>query len=103
MLFKLLQGAEKSPSASADLKSDRANVTAQEPQGAAKTSASTETTKEGTKEKGGPASLPLSKLFWKKVSPVFKCRGLGLGWREKGLLWGQPSYATMHGFSSHLR
>lgn len=59
-------GAEKSPSASADLKSDRANVTAQEPQGAAKTSASTETTKEGTKEKGGPASLPLSKLFWKK-------------------------------------
>uniref|UniRef100_A0A4X1UJP4 Brain enriched myelin associated protein 1 n=1 Tax=Sus scrofa TaxID=9823 RepID=A0A4X1UJP4_PIG len=67
------KGAEKSPSASADLKSDRANVTAQEPQGAAKTSASTETTKEGTKEKGGPASLPLSKLFWKKVvceSPV---------------------------------
>ncbi|XP_020932853.1 breast carcinoma-amplified sequence 1 isoform X14 [Sus scrofa] len=61
-------GAEKSPSASADLKSDRANVTAQEPQGAAKTSASTETTKEGTKEKGGPASLPLSKLFWKKTS-----------------------------------
>ncbi|XP_020932849.1 breast carcinoma-amplified sequence 1 isoform X10 [Sus scrofa] len=60
------KGAEKSPSASADLKSDRANVTAQEPQGAAKTSASTETTKEGTKEKGGPASLPLSKLFWKK-------------------------------------
>lgn len=59
-------GAEKSPSASADLKSDRANITAQEPQGAAKTSASTETTKEGTKEKGGPASLPLSKLFWKK-------------------------------------
>ncbi|XP_020932854.1 breast carcinoma-amplified sequence 1 isoform X15 [Sus scrofa] len=65
--FKTL-GAEKSPSASADLKSDRANVTAQEPQGAAKTSASTETTKEGTKEKGGPASLPLSKLFWKKTS-----------------------------------
>uniref|UniRef100_A0A8D1B3N5 Brain enriched myelin associated protein 1 n=1 Tax=Sus scrofa TaxID=9823 RepID=A0A8D1B3N5_PIG len=63
--FKTL-GAEKSPSASADLKSDRANITAQEPQGAAKTSASTETTKEGTKEKGGPASLPLSKLFWKK-------------------------------------
>uniref|UniRef100_A0A286ZVB0 Brain enriched myelin associated protein 1 n=1 Tax=Sus scrofa TaxID=9823 RepID=A0A286ZVB0_PIG len=62
------KGAEKSPSASADLKSDRANVTAQEPQGAAKTSASTETTKEGTKEKGGPASLPLSKLFWKKTS-----------------------------------
>lgn len=61
-------GAEKSPSASADLKSDRANITAQEPQGAAKTSASTETTKEGTKEKGGPASLPLSKLFWKKTS-----------------------------------
>lgn len=61
-------GAEKSPSASADLKSDRANVTAQEPQGAAKTSASTETAKEGAKEKGGPASLPLSKLFWKKTS-----------------------------------
>uniref|UniRef100_A0A8D1DA20 Brain enriched myelin associated protein 1 n=1 Tax=Sus scrofa TaxID=9823 RepID=A0A8D1DA20_PIG len=60
------KGAEKSPSASADLKSDRANITAQEPQGAAKTSASTETAKEGAKEKGGPASLPLSKLFWKK-------------------------------------
>ncbi|XP_047626783.1 breast carcinoma-amplified sequence 1 isoform X2 [Phacochoerus africanus] len=63
--FKTL-GAEKSPSASADLKSDRANVTAQEPQGAAKTSTPTETAKEGAKEKGGPASLPLSKLFWKK-------------------------------------
>ncbi|XP_047626785.1 breast carcinoma-amplified sequence 1 isoform X4 [Phacochoerus africanus] len=61
-------GAEKSPSASADLKSDRANVTAQEPQGAAKTSTPTETAKEGAKEKGGPASLPLSKLFWKKTS-----------------------------------
>uniref|UniRef100_A0A8C3VRL1 Brain enriched myelin associated protein 1 n=1 Tax=Catagonus wagneri TaxID=51154 RepID=A0A8C3VRL1_9CETA len=59
-------GAEKSPSASADLKSDRANITPQEPQGAAKNSTPTETAKEGAKEKGGPTSLPLGKLFWKK-------------------------------------
>ncbi|XP_026942757.1 breast carcinoma-amplified sequence 1 [Sagmatias obliquidens] len=59
-------GAEKSPTTSADLKSDKGNVTPQEPQGAAKNSTSTEIAKEGAKEKGGPTSLPLGKLFWKK-------------------------------------
>ncbi|XP_059753596.1 breast carcinoma-amplified sequence 1 isoform X5 [Balaenoptera ricei] len=59
-------GAEKSPATSADLKSDKGNVTPQEPQGAAKNSTSTEIAKEGAKEKGGPTSLPLGKLFWKK-------------------------------------
>ncbi|TEA32720.1 hypothetical protein DBR06_SOUSAS4210021, partial [Sousa chinensis] len=61
------KGAEKSPTTSADLKSDKGNVMPQEPQGAAKNSTSTETAKEGAKEKGGPTSLPLGKLFWKKV------------------------------------
>ncbi|KAB0384659.1 hypothetical protein FD755_006576 [Muntiacus reevesi] len=59
-------GEEKSPSPSANLKSDKANVSLQEPQGAAKNSTSAETAKEGAKEKGGPSSLPLGKLFWKK-------------------------------------
>ncbi|XP_043335121.1 breast carcinoma-amplified sequence 1 isoform X7 [Cervus canadensis] len=61
-------GEEKSPAPSANLKSDKANVPLQEPQGAAKNSASAETAKEGAKEKGGPSSLPLGKLFWKKTS-----------------------------------
>ncbi|XP_054946784.1 breast carcinoma-amplified sequence 1 [Physeter macrocephalus] len=60
------KGAEKSPATSADLKSDKGNVTPQESQGAAKNSTSTEIAKEGAKEKGGPTSLPLGKLFWKK-------------------------------------
>ncbi|XP_043335118.1 breast carcinoma-amplified sequence 1 isoform X5 [Cervus canadensis] len=60
------KGEEKSPAPSANLKSDKANVPLQEPQGAAKNSASAETAKEGAKEKGGPSSLPLGKLFWKK-------------------------------------
>uniref|UniRef100_A0A4W2CPP4 Breast carcinoma amplified sequence 1 n=1 Tax=Bos indicus x Bos taurus TaxID=30522 RepID=A0A4W2CPP4_BOBOX len=55
-------GEEKSAAPSANLKSDKANVTLQEPQGAAKNSTPTET----AKEKGGPSSLPLGKLFWKK-------------------------------------
>ncbi|XP_055249838.1 breast carcinoma-amplified sequence 1 isoform X2 [Moschus berezovskii] len=59
-------GEEKSPAPSANLKSDKANATVQEPQGAAKNSTSTETAKDGAKEKGGPSSLPLGKLFWKK-------------------------------------
>nr|XP_014687746.2 breast carcinoma-amplified sequence 1 isoform X11 [Equus asinus] len=59
-------GAEKSPTSAADLKSDKANFAPQETQGAAKNSTSTETAKEGAKEKGGPTSLPLGKLFWKK-------------------------------------
>ncbi|XP_053430192.1 breast carcinoma-amplified sequence 1 isoform X3 [Nycticebus coucang] len=78
-------GAEKSPTTSADLKSNKANFTPQETPGAAKNPKgsnspghvqsvmSTETGKEGAKEKSGPASLPLGKLFWKKVvceSPV---------------------------------
>ncbi|XP_032111855.1 breast carcinoma-amplified sequence 1 isoform X11 [Sapajus apella] len=73
-------GAEKSPTTSADLKSEKANFTSQETQGAAKNSkgcnpsghtqsvTTPETVKESTKEKSGPTSLPLSKLFWKKTS-----------------------------------
>ncbi|XP_006063732.4 breast carcinoma-amplified sequence 1 isoform X2 [Bubalus bubalis] len=67
------KGEEKSAAPSANLKSDKANITLQEPQGAAKNSTPTETAKDGAKEKGGPSSLPLGKLFWKKVvceSPV---------------------------------
>ncbi|XP_008064682.1 breast carcinoma-amplified sequence 1 isoform X1 [Carlito syrichta] len=71
-------GVEKSPTTSADLKSDQANFIPQETQGAAKNPkgcnpsghapsvTSAETAKEGTKEKSGPTSLPLGKLFWKK-------------------------------------
>nr|XP_039335401.1 breast carcinoma-amplified sequence 1 isoform X4 [Saimiri boliviensis boliviensis] len=71
-------GAEKSPTTSADLKSEKANFTSQETQGAAKNSkgcnpsghtqsvTTPETVKESTKEKSSPPSLPLSKLFWKK-------------------------------------
>ncbi|KAM5218701.1 breast carcinoma-amplified sequence 1 isoform 4-T4 [Hipposideros larvatus] len=58
--------AEKSPATSDNLKSDKANFVPQETQGAAKNPTSPETAKEGAKEKGGPTSLPLSKLFWKK-------------------------------------
>uniref|UniRef100_A0AC11E0J9 Brain enriched myelin associated protein 1 n=1 Tax=Ovis aries TaxID=9940 RepID=A0AC11E0J9_SHEEP len=59
-------GEEKSAASSANLKLDKANITLQEPQGAAKNSTATETAKDGAKEKGGPSSLPLGKLFWKK-------------------------------------
>ncbi|XP_031998095.1 breast carcinoma-amplified sequence 1 isoform X7 [Hylobates moloch] len=71
-------GAEKSPTTSADLKSDKANFTSQETQGAGKNSkgcnpsghteslTTPDTAKESTKEKSGPTSLPLGKLFWKK-------------------------------------
>nr|XP_037838561.1 breast carcinoma-amplified sequence 1 isoform X5 [Chlorocebus sabaeus] len=73
-------GAEKSPTTSADLKSDKANFTSQETQGAVKnpkgcnpsghtqSTTTPETAKEGIKEKSGPTSLPLGKLFWKKTS-----------------------------------
>ncbi|XP_054580132.1 breast carcinoma-amplified sequence 1 isoform X5 [Eptesicus fuscus] len=61
-------GAEKSPAPSADLKSDKATFVPQEPQGAAKNPTPTETAKEGAKQKGGPSSLPLGKLFWKKAT-----------------------------------
>ncbi|XP_013824436.2 PREDICTED: breast carcinoma-amplified sequence 1 isoform X5 [Capra hircus] len=60
------KGEEKSAASSANLKLDKANITLQEPQGAAKNSTPTETAKDGAKEKGGPSSLPLGKLFWKK-------------------------------------
>ncbi|KAI4562812.1 hypothetical protein MJT46_011774 [Ovis ammon polii x Ovis aries] len=59
-------GEEKSAASSANLKLDKANITLQEPQGATKNSTPTETAKDGAKEKGGPSSLPLGKLFWKK-------------------------------------
>ncbi|XP_010361661.2 breast carcinoma-amplified sequence 1 isoform X2 [Rhinopithecus roxellana] len=71
-------GAEKSPTTSTDLKSDKANFTSQETQGAVKnpkgcnpsghtqSTTTPETAKEGIKEKSGPTSLPLGKLFWKK-------------------------------------
>uniref|UniRef100_G1M3L1 Brain enriched myelin associated protein 1 n=1 Tax=Ailuropoda melanoleuca TaxID=9646 RepID=G1M3L1_AILME len=59
-------GAEKSPATSSDVKSDKANFISQETRGAAKNPTSTDTAKEAAKEKAGPTSLPLSKLFWKK-------------------------------------
>uniref|UniRef100_A0A8C9UMV2 Brain enriched myelin associated protein 1 n=1 Tax=Spermophilus dauricus TaxID=99837 RepID=A0A8C9UMV2_SPEDA len=67
--------AEKSPTTSANLKSDKANFTPQETPGTARSPkgcspsvpcSPPETTKEGGKEKSGPTSLPLGKLFWKK-------------------------------------
>ncbi|XP_076969721.1 breast carcinoma-amplified sequence 1 isoform X2 [Tamandua tetradactyla] len=72
------EDAEKSSTTSVDYKSDKANLIPQETQGAAKnpkgcnppghmqTAAPTESPKEGAKEKTGPTSLPLGKLFWKK-------------------------------------
>ncbi|XP_045836691.1 breast carcinoma-amplified sequence 1 isoform X2 [Meles meles] len=60
------KGAEKSPATSSDVKSDKANFISQETRGAAKNPPSTDTGKETAKEKGGPSSLPLGKLFWKK-------------------------------------
>ncbi|XP_047602286.1 breast carcinoma-amplified sequence 1 isoform X7 [Lutra lutra] len=60
------KGAEKSPATSSDVKSDKANFISQETRGAAKNPPSTDTAKETAKEKGGPSSLPLGKLFWKK-------------------------------------
>ncbi|XP_040588573.1 breast carcinoma-amplified sequence 1 isoform X9 [Mesocricetus auratus] len=72
--------AENSPATSASLKSDQANFTAQETPGATKSSkgcsppshvppaTASDTGKEGGKEKSGPTSLPLGKLFWKKTS-----------------------------------
>uniref|UniRef100_A0A8C6RAU9 Brain enriched myelin associated protein 1 n=1 Tax=Nannospalax galili TaxID=1026970 RepID=A0A8C6RAU9_NANGA len=72
------KGTENSPTTSANLKSDKANFTPQEIQGASKSpkgcnppghtppAATSDTTKEGGREKSGPASLPLGKLFWKK-------------------------------------
>ncbi|XP_047602284.1 breast carcinoma-amplified sequence 1 isoform X5 [Lutra lutra] len=66
MSFLKTLGAEKSPATSSDVKSDKANFISQETRGAAKNPPSTDTAKETAKEKGGPSSLPLGKLFWKK-------------------------------------
>ncbi|XP_036018588.1 breast carcinoma-amplified sequence 1 homolog isoform X2 [Mus musculus] len=67
---------ENSPTTSANLKSDKANFTPQETRGKTKATKSCsppppppEPTSEGRdsgKEKAGPTSLPLGKLFWKK-------------------------------------
>ncbi|XP_044938000.1 breast carcinoma-amplified sequence 1 isoform X7 [Mustela putorius furo] len=59
-------GAEKSPTTSSDVKSDKANFISQETREAAKNPPSPDTAKETAKGKGGPSSLPLGKLFWKK-------------------------------------
>ncbi|XP_074144742.1 breast carcinoma-amplified sequence 1 isoform X11 [Sminthopsis crassicaudata] len=71
------KGAEKSPASSANTKSDKATSSSPETQGTQKntkgldssaqqhTAASSESAKDGTKEKS-PTSLPLGKLFWKK-------------------------------------
>ncbi|XP_074144741.1 breast carcinoma-amplified sequence 1 isoform X10 [Sminthopsis crassicaudata] len=73
------KGAEKSPASSANTKSDKATSSSPETQGTQKntkgldssaqqhTAASSESAKDGTKEKS-PTSLPLGKLFWKKTS-----------------------------------
>nr|XP_048297143.1 breast carcinoma-amplified sequence 1 isoform X6 [Myodes glareolus] len=69
---------ENTPTTSANLTSEKANFTPQETQGATKSSkgcsppshvppaTASDTVKEGSKEKSGPTSLPLGKLFWKK-------------------------------------
>ncbi|XP_021094700.1 breast carcinoma-amplified sequence 1 isoform X2 [Heterocephalus glaber] len=70
-------GAEKSPSPVANLKSDKANFTPQEtpggpqspkgsPPGQATSPTAAGAAKDSSKEKAGPTSLPLGKLFWKK-------------------------------------
>ncbi|XP_059263249.1 breast carcinoma-amplified sequence 1 isoform X10 [Mustela nigripes] len=61
-------GAEKSPTTLSDVKSDKANFISQETREAAKNPPSPDTAKETAKGKGGPSSLPLGKLFWKKTS-----------------------------------
>ncbi|XP_028625552.1 breast carcinoma-amplified sequence 1 isoform X2 [Grammomys surdaster] len=67
---------ENSPTTSANLKSDKANFTPQETQGTKSAKGcsppgqvppgTTSDAREGGKEKTGPTSLPLGKLFWKK-------------------------------------
>lgn len=44
-----------------------------------------DTIKEGSKEKSGPTSLPLGKLFWKKVSLVVRPL-LGPGDRDDSVM-----------------
>ncbi|XP_041497648.1 breast carcinoma-amplified sequence 1 isoform X11 [Microtus oregoni] len=71
---------ENTPTTSASLMSEKANFTPQETKGVTKSSkgcsppshvppaTASDTIKEGSKEKSGPTSLPLGKLFWKKTS-----------------------------------
>ncbi|XP_072489609.1 breast carcinoma-amplified sequence 1 isoform X7 [Notamacropus eugenii] len=71
------KGAEKSPASSANTKTDKTAPSSPEAQGTQKntkgldssaqqqTTASSESAKNGTKEKS-PTSIPLGKLFWKK-------------------------------------
>ncbi|KAM4842145.1 breast carcinoma-amplified sequence 1 isoform 4-T4 [Thomomys bottae] len=71
--------SEMPPTPTANLKSDKGNILSQETQGTGKSPkgcnapglgppvTSGDTPKEGGKEKSGPSSLPLGKLFWKKV------------------------------------
>ncbi|GAB1287255.1 Breast carcinoma-amplified sequence 1 homolog [Apodemus speciosus] len=84
---KLHKDTENSPSTSASLKSDKAHFTPQETQGATKSSkdcsqpglvppATTGDAREGGKEKAGPTSLPLGKLFWKKENSVRGSEGI---------------------------
>ncbi|XP_072489617.1 breast carcinoma-amplified sequence 1 isoform X15 [Notamacropus eugenii] len=73
------KGAEKSPASSANTKTDKTAPSSPEAQGTQKntkgldssaqqqTTASSESAKNGTKEKS-PTSIPLGKLFWKKTS-----------------------------------
>ncbi|KAM4842147.1 breast carcinoma-amplified sequence 1 isoform 6-T6 [Thomomys bottae] len=70
--------SEMPPTPTANLKSDKGNILSQETQGTGKSPkgcnapglgppvTSGDTPKEGGKEKSGPSSLPLGKLFWKK-------------------------------------
>nr|XP_045012841.1 breast carcinoma-amplified sequence 1 isoform X2 [Jaculus jaculus] len=71
-------GAENSPTTSANLQTDKGNVIPQETQGASKSPkgcsppghvplvTAGDSAKDSGKEKSGPTSLPLGKLFWKK-------------------------------------
>nr|XP_004663851.2 breast carcinoma-amplified sequence 1 isoform X1 [Jaculus jaculus] len=72
------KGAENSPTTSANLQTDKGNVIPQETQGASKSPkgcsppghvplvTAGDSAKDSGKEKSGPTSLPLGKLFWKK-------------------------------------
>ncbi|EPY80015.1 breast carcinoma-amplified sequence 1-like protein [Camelus ferus] len=90
--------AEKSPTTPADIKSDQAHVTPQEPQGAAKNSTSTEAAKEGAKEKGGPTSLPLGKLFWKK-DPIPDMEEAALSPLQRLAITAYPSAGAMRNWN----
>lgn len=97
---KTLQDTENTPTTSANLTSEKANFTPQETQGVTKSSkgcsppshvppaTASDTIKEGSKEKSGPTSLPLGKLFWKKVSLVVRpLQGPGDGLQRASRCW----------------